>query len=298
MSYKIVFSGELFHHGVLGQRKGVRNGPPYPLDRSISTGSALILDKEIRREKRDLNRDYVPIHSSMPLRSVNDFFDIALHEIRYRRSTPDAKIKDFFDKYKDITVDKIQNESQIPLIQGEHTADDDMRIINNSGDFYKAGRSQNCALCSVAYDLRRRGYDVVAGNRYEPMTMEEIQSMFKGRLAINYIDRIAKTTKIDAKKVRSTMETYTKVGDRGVFTAATRWITGHCIAFDHTEDGIVFRDCQSNEVMSNSDLNAIYEFRSRYAYFDNPATYIVTSRGRMDLESMLNNGYLKVRTAP
>lgn len=288
----------LIHHGVQGQHWGVQNGPPYPLDRSISTGSMLIQDKEIRREKRDLNRDGVPTHSSMPLRSVQDLFDIALYEIRDRRSTPDAKIKDFFDKYKDVTIDKIQNESQIPLIQGEHTADDDMRIINNSGDFRKVGRSQNCALCSVAYDLRRRGYDVVAGDRYEPTTMEEIQSMFKGRLAINYIDRVAKTTKIDAKKVRSTIETHTKVGDRGVFTAATRWITGHCIAFDHTEDGIVFRDCQSNEVMSNSDLNAIYDFRSRYVYFNNPATYMVTSRGQIDLESMLNKGYVKVRTAP
>ncbi len=29
-----VFSIELYHHGVKGQKWGVRNGPPYPLDRS------------------------------------------------------------------------------------------------------------------------------------------------------------------------------------------------------------------------------------------------------------------------
>lgn len=32
----------LAHHGVLGQRKGVRNGPPYPLDRSKSDGHKLL----------------------------------------------------------------------------------------------------------------------------------------------------------------------------------------------------------------------------------------------------------------
>ena len=29
------------HHGIKGQRKGQRNGPPYPLSRTISTGSRL-----------------------------------------------------------------------------------------------------------------------------------------------------------------------------------------------------------------------------------------------------------------
>lgn len=34
-------SDELVHHGVKGQQWGVRNGPPYPLDSSISTGHKL-----------------------------------------------------------------------------------------------------------------------------------------------------------------------------------------------------------------------------------------------------------------
>ncbi len=35
-------SDHLEHHGVLGQRKGKRNGPPYPLDRSVSNGHKLL----------------------------------------------------------------------------------------------------------------------------------------------------------------------------------------------------------------------------------------------------------------
>ena len=37
-----IYSDELYHHGVLGQRKGHRNGPPYPLDRSLSDGNRLL----------------------------------------------------------------------------------------------------------------------------------------------------------------------------------------------------------------------------------------------------------------
>ena len=34
-------NAELYHHGILGQKWGVTNGPPYPLDSDISTGSRL-----------------------------------------------------------------------------------------------------------------------------------------------------------------------------------------------------------------------------------------------------------------
>ena len=35
-----LFSREIYHHGVKGQKWGVRNGPPYPLDRSGGKGIA------------------------------------------------------------------------------------------------------------------------------------------------------------------------------------------------------------------------------------------------------------------
>ena len=34
-------NAELYHHGIKGQKWGIRNGPPYPLDSDISTGSRL-----------------------------------------------------------------------------------------------------------------------------------------------------------------------------------------------------------------------------------------------------------------
>ena len=34
-------NAELYHHGILGQKWGVQNGPPYPLDSDVSTGKRL-----------------------------------------------------------------------------------------------------------------------------------------------------------------------------------------------------------------------------------------------------------------
>lgn len=36
MNSKIIFKSELEHHGILGQKHGVRNGPPYPLAENVS----------------------------------------------------------------------------------------------------------------------------------------------------------------------------------------------------------------------------------------------------------------------
>ena len=44
-------NAELYHHGIKGQKWGVRNGPPYPLDSDKSAG------KRLKKDKEQLNKD-------------------------------------------------------------------------------------------------------------------------------------------------------------------------------------------------------------------------------------------------
>ena len=53
---KHLYSMELFHHGIKGQKWGVRNGPPYPLEKSSKSS---IIEEAIRsgKVKKTINRE-------------------------------------------------------------------------------------------------------------------------------------------------------------------------------------------------------------------------------------------------
>ena len=47
---------EFYHHGIKGQVHGVRNGPPYPLSRKVSTGKRLI--KKMSNTTADMKKKH------------------------------------------------------------------------------------------------------------------------------------------------------------------------------------------------------------------------------------------------
>lgn len=53
---KHLYSTELFHHGIKGQKWGVRNGPPYPLEKSTKSS---IIEEAIRNGtvRKTINRE-------------------------------------------------------------------------------------------------------------------------------------------------------------------------------------------------------------------------------------------------
>ena len=60
---------------------------------------------------------------------------------------------------------------------------DDLRKINREGMLghtFLRGRQVNCTSCSMAYEMRRRGYDVVAGTTKEGRTNETVEAFFQG----------------------------------------------------------------------------------------------------------------------
>lgn len=57
-----IFSAELAHHGVKGQKWGIRNGPPYPIDRSIESVE--------KYEKGGIVRKTIQGHKGNPPRGI------------------------------------------------------------------------------------------------------------------------------------------------------------------------------------------------------------------------------------
>jgi hypothetical protein len=62
-------------------------------------------------------------------------------------------------------------------IEGNHSIRQDLAVIN--ADFPQPGHTQNCGNSAIAYELRRRGYDVEA-RAGEVMYLGDFVDMFEG----------------------------------------------------------------------------------------------------------------------
>ena len=63
---------------------------------------------------------------------------------------------------KRIEKDEIDPETGLPKSPKNYTAEEDMKLVNPSRGSGEADIQNNCGYCTLAYDMRRRGYDVTA----------------------------------------------------------------------------------------------------------------------------------------
>ena len=148
-------AGYLMHHGILGQKWGKRNGPPYPL----KEGSHTLVEKTGQGKNQAdkiLNAYGNKKMAGMdPVTAVYATYvaafavSIAVNKIRYKN---------------EIKKNTSENQGDIQKkIKGRHSEADDLKAVNpDYVDPTDMGARANCTMCSTAYELRRRGYDVVA----------------------------------------------------------------------------------------------------------------------------------------
>lgn len=63
---------------------------------------------------------------------------------------------------KRIESDEIDPKTGLPKSPKQYTAEEDMKLVNPSRGSGEADIQNNCGYCTLAYDMRRRGYDVTA----------------------------------------------------------------------------------------------------------------------------------------
>ena len=95
-------NNELYHHGILGQRWGHRNGPPYPLGSSVSTGKRLkkqtIGERRAERRQAKAEEKSARYRKKMLYKAANEFskrhFEKGVdYEIKAYNGDVDAAIK-------------------------------------------------------------------------------------------------------------------------------------------------------------------------------------------------------------
>lgn len=138
----------------------------------------------------------------------------------------------------------------------------DYGIYTPTTDFNTYGYSNNCAYCTLAYDMRQRGYDVEASavGKLISNTPEVIESWYEGgKISMVSPDTIE-------KKILETNEE----GARGQFIVYWEGGGGHSLTYEVENGTVYIRDCQINKMYKLSEYPCYpYIAQSGYMRTDN-----------------------------
>jgi len=127
-------------------------------------------------------------------------------------------------------------------IEGEHTAVEDLAAVNPNVKGGDRMYTQNCGNCVVAYEVRRRGYDVeaAAGNL---VWIDEIHELFEGFQPLTLKGQTLNEINEEFEAVAKTWGD----GARGIISGA--WLNkgsgGHAFSLEVAGGKVMFVDGQS-----------------------------------------------------
>lgn len=290
MHYYGDINNYLAHHGILGQKWGKRNGPPYPLgyekhssaekkagwqnslDRTVYSGtkkSDLLKmkdsgksDEEILETLRNQNKSdkteavvSTALKVAIGLATLNPvLIGDAVAKVGFA-AYGNNKEKKEQERKAELKVDK---ETGMRLKNRAWTADEDCKVVNPAVHNFDANTKNNCVLCSVAYDMRRRGYDVSANKAtvgytdkswsdfYPNAKVEQIYMPEEGSKELRLSYGLA-SAGLNKKVATTTLDAIKKQGDGARGTILVKFDTpfsGHSTAYEVENGEVVIRDCQ------------------------------------------------------
>lgn len=170
----------LAHHGIKGQKWGERNGPPYPLNPSED------YSKEEKKEAGISSEE-----NQNGLKSLD---------------APIAEYKNLPVSSSKYFIGKLDPDTGLPLHSRIPDSVDIVKkmnpgVIKTKLGYVEAlpGSLNNCAFCTAAYELNRRGYDVKPAVSFSSTNIKSIVSWFKG------------TSMDDVKKLGNSYRKYDKI---------------------------------------------------------------------------------------
>ena len=129
----------------------------------------------------------------------------------------------------------------------EYTPEEDLKAINE-GMYYRAkkGAQNNCGLCTTAYELRRRGYDVRANFAEQGRSVKTLSEFFKNA---DIQDDRALANRSKNEWMAAIERRLLRQGDgaRGNFGGQYPFGGGHSIIYEVSKGKVIFRDGQTGE---------------------------------------------------
>ena len=302
----IPYSGELYHHGIKGQRWGVKNGPPYPLkakDHSKSEQNAgwrnslqKVKDKISNSSKGKVKGDEAVelVANVLAVAAVTAYAAWANNKrtkaliekgktyldnrmdmnayIEKRQSSNDA-----VEKYmKERSVNNKDKKTGLYLKDREFSMEEDVAAVNPEYDNYSKAKN-NCALCSATYDLRRRGYDVTANFTADDngVLIANVASWYNGAQRLDLAGNMALTQvsiqpSIGSKKASEAIKTLSNDrSSRGIIGLTWGYYGGgHGMSYEVDNNGsFKLIDSQCNKIYSGNEALDILKHASAISSF-------------------------------
>ena len=145
------------------------------------------------------------------------------------------------------------------------SSDDDVKLVNpNSG---MPGSTQNCVYSAIAYDMRRRGYDVQARQCRNPQNLNSyITKVYSGTI-YRYVPKTTSTIGISKdvqnnaykntlKSIRLANDVHKNKSNTSRGIVAVTWKgtqCGHCFNYEYDNGKITFYDPQVGDTGSLTD---------------------------------------------
>lgn len=170
-----------------------------------------------------------------------------------RKHKASAATRDYKTAVKEITNNtSVDKKTGIKLKQSESTPDEDMHKINPAYGNFSDNSKSNCQLCSCAYALRRKGYDVMANGASDGYNLVQVVESFSG----------STLKKANVRNGKALQEAY-KLQDGAYGALTVHWFTGggHSVIYAVEDGQPVIRDCQTNKAYKGD--SAITKYLSR-----------------------------------
>lgn len=183
-----------------------------------------------------------------------------------------GSINDAIANHKEKTFKKEREKNPIDKKTGFHkkitemSADEDMERVNPAFKNWDLNTKNNCTLCTMAYELRRRGYDVQARKAtkgydandlvkdwYKNSKPKITEGSMSNQDIFNAIEKgEAPTIKKEAqdRMIQNTLSTVKKQKDGARGQLAIVWdqsISGHSVSYAVENGEMTIYDTQSNE---------------------------------------------------
>ncbi len=158
----------LSHHGIKGQKWGVRHGPPYPLTAQAKAKAYPKNSKSGSRYGGDgdgksstAKKIAVTVATAYVATIATAVIKQSIDSKVYKKKWKDHREDNAKKLEKDRKNEQIDPKTGLYLKKKDLGIDDDLKKVNQS---YEDGEpfKSNCTMCTAAMEMRRRGYDVAA----------------------------------------------------------------------------------------------------------------------------------------